>query len=89
MRQGSFWGWFAAALFLTALIISLSSLSTEPTRRAILNAKVLTMDANNAIHEAVLIDQGRIVAVGSNEEISKQIDKYTEVSDVNGKVLMP
>lgn len=89
MRHSSFWGWFAAVLFLTALIISLSILSTEPARRAILNAKVLTMDANNTIHEAVLIDQGRIVAVGSNEAITEQIDKYTEVSDVNGKVLMP
>ncbi|MEM8500428.1 MAG: amidohydrolase [Pseudomonadota bacterium] len=89
MRHSSFWGWIAAMLFLTALIISLSILSTEPDRRAILNAKVLSMDADNTIHQAVLIDHGRIVAVGSNEEISEQIDKYTEVSDVNGKVLMP
>ncbi len=89
MRHRSFWGWFAAALFFIALLISLGVLSTEPARRAILNAKVLSMDADNTIHQAVLIDHGRIVAVGSNEEITALIDKYTAVSDLNGKVLMP
>lgn len=89
MQHSRLWGWFAAALFLMALVISLKILSNEPARRAILNAKVLSMDAEDTIHEAVLIDQGRILAVGSNDEISAQIDKYTEVTDLNGKVLMP
>lgn len=76
-------------LFSLAGVFVWQALSAHPERRAFINGKVLTMDSNNTVHEAVLIDKGRIIAAGSNDQISAELDKYTRVTNLNGKTLMP
>lgn len=78
-----------AFLFVVAALVAWLHLTEQPTKRAFLNGKLLTMDASNSVQQAVLIDNGRIIAVGSSEEISAQIDKSTLVTDLNGKTMMP
>jgi hypothetical protein len=65
------------------------SYQPAPDKRAFINGQVLSMDAGNSIAEAVLIDQGRIVAVGNNASIQALIDDATMVTDLAGKTLMP
>ena len=38
-----------------------------PDKRAFINGQVLTMDADDSITQALFIDAGRVVAVGSND----------------------
>ena len=53
----------------------------------IINGKVLQADGNFA--EAILIKDGYISAVGTNEEIINNKETNTEVIDVKGKLVLP
>lgn len=88
------WGLISFAI-LALLFIITASLAyrylnpNPPYRQAYLNGKILTMDQNSSIAEAVLIERDRILAVGSNEEIRQQIDDETQMFDLEGKTMMP
>ncbi|MBS7636297.1 amidohydrolase [Candidatus Bathyarchaeota archaeon] len=56
---------------------------------AILNANVVTLDAGKPKAEAFAVRDGRIVAVGSGEEIRKYIGSGTKVLDLEGKTVVP
>lgn len=56
---------------------------------AIINANVITVDENMSRAEAVGILNGRIVAVGSNEEIESMVGSNTKVIDAKGKTVVP
>ena len=53
------------------------------------NGKVVTIDTNESIAEAVAIKFGRILAVGSNEQIKSLIGSETEVIDLKGRTMIP
>ncbi len=50
---------------------------------------IVTMDQTQPTAEAVLVRDGRIVAVGSDAAVSAQADSATEVVDLQGQTLMP
>lgn len=54
-----------------------------------LNGKVITMDKDATIAEAVAVKDGKIISVGSNKEISKLKGSQTKIVDLNKKVLLP
>ncbi|MEM0007936.1 MAG: amidohydrolase [Candidatus Bathyarchaeia archaeon] len=56
---------------------------------AILNANVVTLDAGKPRAEALAIRDGRIVAVGSGEEVRKYAGSGTKVIDLEGKTVVP
>ncbi|PZQ95591.1 MAG: hydrolase [Cereibacter sphaeroides] len=53
------------------------------------NARVLTMDERGSRAEAVAIAGGRILAVGSAEEVARLAGPATEVIDGAGRTLLP
>lgn len=53
------------------------------------NGKIVTMDPAKPQVEAIAITAGRIVAVGSNSGIAKQIQPSTKVIDLGGKLAIP
>lgn len=73
------------------LVVAVATFVYEPAppKRAFVNGQVLTMDADNRVVQAVLVDEGKIVAVGSNDEIKALVDGATRVTDLQGKTLMP
>jgi predicted amidohydrolase YtcJ len=56
---------------------------------AILNANVITLNSKQPKAEAIAIQNGKIVAVDSNEEIRKHIGKETKVIDVENRAVVP
>ncbi len=50
---------------------------------------VATVDAGNTMAEAVAIDDGWIVAVGSNEEVDALAGSDTEIVELNGRLAIP
>jgi len=56
---------------------------------AILNSKVVTLDSQDTIAEAIAIKDGRICDIGSNDEIKSIIKKTTKVLDAKGNVALP
>jgi predicted amidohydrolase YtcJ len=53
------------------------------------NGKIVTLDASKPQAEAIAITAGKIVAVGSNAEIARQIQPSTKVIDLNGRLAIP
>ena len=53
------------------------------------NGKIVTMDDKNPEGQALAIKNGRIIAVGSDEEIERLIDSDTKVIDLDGNLAIP
>jgi len=56
---------------------------------AILNANVITLDSKRPKAEAIAIQNGKIIAVGSNKEIRKYIGNKTKVVDAKNRTVVP
>jgi predicted amidohydrolase YtcJ len=56
---------------------------------ALTGGSVLTMNLSKQCAEAVAVKNGRIVKVGTNEEISQLVGKDTQVIRLNGKTVVP
>jgi hypothetical protein len=55
----------------------------------LLNGKIVTVDADDSIVEAVAVKGNRIVAIGQTSEISRLVGDGTEVIDLCGKTVLP
>lgn len=83
---------------LLALILITISIATAPARAqtaapptlVILDAKIITLDATASIAQAIAIRDDRIIAVGSNDDITPLISpNKTKVLRLNGATVIP
>lgn len=56
---------------------------------AIINGKVITVDPDFSIQQAVAAKDGKIVAVGSNDDVKAFIASDTKILDLKGKPILP
>nr|MBA2340797.1 amidohydrolase family protein [Pyrinomonadaceae bacterium] len=77
-------------LVLASLLPSFNARATTQRRVSLMlvNGKVFTADAQGTIAQAIAIDDNRIVAVGSNEEIIKTY-RAARTIDLAGKLVTP
>ena len=74
------------------LILFLINFACKPVPSAdliLLNGKVVTVDKNFTIAEAVAISKDKIVAVGTNNKIRKLAGSQTKTIDLSGKTVVP
>ncbi|HEY3120295.1 MAG TPA: amidohydrolase family protein, partial [Vicinamibacteria bacterium] len=79
------------AIAASALLLSLRA-GTDAPRPAdlvVVNGKVLTVDADFRVAEAVAVRDGVFVLVGTNDEARRLIGKSTRVIDARGKSVVP
>jgi len=82
---------------LAFMIVLLSVASTHPSRAdgiktadtALLDGKIITLDEEESVVEAIAIRDGRILAVGTNDEIKKHISHKTNVFRLAGQTVIP
>lgn len=55
----------------------------------ILNANIVTLDPKQPRAQALAVRDGRVVAVGSNDEVSKYVGDKTKAVDLGGKTVVP
>ena len=55
----------------------------------LINGKILTVDAKDSLAEAVAIANGKILSVGSTEEIRKRAGSSTRILDLHGLTATP
>ena len=55
----------------------------------LINGKVITLDDASSILQAIAIRDGRVLAVGSDEEIQKRTDARTKIIDLGGRTVVP
>ena len=53
------------------------------------NGKIITVNDNEPMVDAVLVENGKIVKTGSKEEILKLKEEDTELVDLDGKTMLP
>jgi predicted amidohydrolase YtcJ len=53
------------------------------------NAKIVTMDSESRITEALAIKHNRIIAIGSKSDVEDFVGPETEIIDVGGKTVIP
>jgi len=51
----------------------------------LINGKVITLDDTSSILQAIAIRDGRVLAVGSDEDIRKRADARTKTIDLGGR----
>ena len=75
-----------------ALALALSLAACEPREAAdtvLVNGKVVTLDTAGTIAEALAVREGRILAVGTSEEMLAHAGATTERIDLAGKTVVP
>jgi predicted amidohydrolase YtcJ len=78
------------SLSIIIMTISCSNIKKEKADLVIINGKVLTIDKDNPMAEAIAIKGETIIAVGTTLEISGMIDKSsTRVVDADGRLVIP
>lgn len=76
--------------FLPFFILILSACKvTHPADMILLNGKIVTVDDNFRIVEAVAITQDMIIDAGSSSRIKKFSGKNTKIIDLKGKTVIP
>lgn len=60
-----------------------------PEKALYVDGVVLTMDPLNTVAEAVLVQEGEIVAIGKSSDLMSRVDEDTLVVDLRGRTLMP
>ncbi len=55
----------------------------------LLNGKIVTADERGAIHQALAVREGRIVALGRSVEVRRLAGKNTRVVDLGGRTVIP
>ncbi len=85
---------FFIALLLFCVILMLAAYyavqkDSPPSKQVFINANVLTMDPQNSVAQAIAIENKRIVAVGTNQQIKALIEQDTVIHDLKGKTLLP
>jgi len=76
----------------TVLFLCLFSAACHPVDKAdsiIINGVVATVNTNAPSAEAIAIKDGRIMAVGTNQDILTLSDSGTKTIDANGQFVMP
>lgn len=71
------------------LILMLVSCSSDRYPDLIIDTKVLTVDQNNSVAEAIAVKDGVIVAVGNSEEIKSLAGSSTKLLSFKQQVLVP
>ncbi len=60
-----------------------------PADQVLMNGKILTVDEDFSVAQALAIQGERIVAVGTNESLADYVGDSTEVLDLEGRTVIP
>src|SRR5262245_57378245 len=79
----------AAALAGCVLAAACQRHSVEQADLVLVNGKILTVDPNDTVAEAIAVTAGRIVAVGSTLQIQSRVGDRTRVVNLEGRTVTP
>jgi len=61
----------------------------QTAQLVLVNGKIITVDSNDSVVQAVAVDAGKITKAGTNEELRALIGDSTQVLDLRGKTVTP
>jgi len=72
-----------------ALALTIGSASAETAETVLFNGKILTVDRDFSIREAIAIAHGRVLATGTTADMRKLADDKTGLIDLSGRTVIP
>jgi len=87
-RTGGLSGPLALAAIVSGLWLATAQAKTAPDV-VFVNGKLVTLDAAGTIAQAVAVQDGHIVRVGTTREIRKLASRDTKVVDLHGRTVLP
>lgn len=63
--------------------------SYSSTKKIFINGVIYSIDKKNNVYEAMVIEDGIIIALGCNEEVSNYYTDETEIVDLKSKIIIP
>jgi predicted amidohydrolase YtcJ len=76
-------------IVLSIAVMAAGFAQAQTAETILVNGKILTVDRNDTIVQALAIRDGRILATGSNEDMRKRADQNTKVIDLGGRTVTP
>jgi len=80
---------FKLILAVQTLFVLLGCNQASTPDMILFNGKIITIDQESTSAQAVAVKDGKIIAVGSDDEIRKMAGDETKVIDVKGKTVIP
>lgn len=78
--------------FLVAVLAATApgvSFAQQAADLVLVNGKIVTVDKNFSVKQAVAIAGGKFIAVGTNEEIRRHVGPATRTIDLRGRTVLP
>jgi len=69
--------------------LNLNKKSSNYRDKIFVNGVIYSIDDNSTVYESMAINDGRIVDLGSNEEVSRYFTDKTEIIDLKYKIVLP
>src|SRR5438034_7383016 len=82
-------GFFSTLLLLLILNTPVASSQSDQPDVVFIHANIWTVDKSMPAAQAVAVKDGKIVAIGTDEEVKGLVGKGTKVVDINGKLMLP
>ena len=79
----------AAILASLALVVSVTAANAETADTVLFNGKVVTVDKDFSIREAIAVAHGRVLATGSTVEMKGLADPGARLIDLGGRTVIP
>jgi predicted amidohydrolase YtcJ len=76
-------------MFAASLIGACNGQSVQPADLVLINGKILTVDPNDTVVEAIAVTNGKVAAVGSTGQIRSRVGERTRVIDLCGQTATP
>jgi predicted amidohydrolase YtcJ len=77
------------APLLASLLLAATAASAETADTVLYNGKIVTVDKEFSVREAIAIAHGRVLATGSSAEMRKLADKGAKQIDLGGRTVIP
>jgi predicted amidohydrolase YtcJ len=77
------------ALAVVALALSSRTAAAQSVDSVLFNGKVLTVDADFSVREALAIADGKVFATGTSADMKKLADGQTRLIDLGGRTVIP
>jgi predicted amidohydrolase YtcJ len=77
------------ALAAFALALSIGTASAQGIDTVLFNGKILTVDADFSVREALAIADGKVFATGTSTDMKKLADGRTRLMDLGGRTVIP
>ncbi|MGH7135053.1 MAG: amidohydrolase [Pirellulales bacterium] len=77
------------AVFLLLVVFPLSAVAADQADLILRHAKIVTVDGDFSVRDAMAVKGGRILAIGDEADVLKTRGDETKVIDLAGKVVLP